>query len=70
MYVHVYMYIYVRVLGQYYLVLLSLSCTHRLVDESLQRVEKEQEAMEAVLVRMTSTAENGDRESSPDQFDV
>ena len=39
----------------------------RLVAESLQAVEKEQEAMEAVLVRMTSTE---DRESSPDTFDV
>ena len=38
-------------------------CIYRLVTESLQEVEKEQEAMEAVLVRMTSTQS---RESSPD----
>lgn len=40
---------------------------YRLVDETLQRVEKEQEAMEAVLVHMS---ENGDKESSPDNFNV
>ena len=47
----------------------GLSLLHRVVDEGLKRVEKDQAAMEAALVRMTST-ENGDRESSPDHFDV
>lgn len=47
---------------------LLLPLSHfRLVDETLQRVEKEQEAMEAVLVHMS---ENGDKESSPDHFNV
>jgi hypothetical protein len=42
------------------------SYSSRLVDESLQKVEKEQKAMEAVLVRMNSS-QNGDRESSPEE---
>ena len=41
----------------------------RLVAESLKEVEEEQEAMEAVLVRMTST-QSRDKESSPDPLDV
>ena len=39
------------------------------MDESLQKVEKEQKAMEAVLVRMNSS-QNGDRESSPEENHV
>ena len=39
------------------------------MDESLQKVEKEQKAMEAVLVRMNSS-QNGERESSPEDFHV
>lgn len=41
----------------------------RLVTESIKEVEEEQEAMEAVLVRMSSTQAR-DKESSPDPFDV
>ena len=41
----------------------------RLVAESLKEVEEEQEAMEAELVRLSST-QSRERESSPDTFDV
>lgn len=45
----------------------TVSLYYRLVDETLQRVEREQEAMEAVLVHMS---ENGVKESSPDHLNV
>lgn len=49
---------------------MSTMLFHRIVAETLIEVEEEQEAIEAELVRMNSSTQSKDRESSPDPFDV